>query len=171
MAFLSSLNIAGSALSAERLRMDIISQNIANSKVTRTEDGEAYRRQLVVFSENKSFESILKRAMNGEETYLSASEQLKASIRSRIGARGNDVTDTQYKGVVVSEVVEDETDLMPVYDPTHIHADENGYVWYPNVDVAEEQIDLMAATRAYEANLTVINAVKSMASKALQIGK
>ena len=126
MAFLSSLNIAASGMAAERLRLDVISQNVANAKTTRTEDGTPYRRQVVLFSENK--------------------------------------------GVLVTEIVEDETPLTPVYDPTHPDADENGYYYLPNVDVAEEQMDAMAATRSYEANLAVLNAVKSMAQTALSIG-
>ena len=126
MAFLSSLNIAASGMAAERLRLDVISQNVANAKTTRTEDGTPYRRQVVLFSENK--------------------------------------------GVLVTEIVEDETPLTPVYDPTHPDADENGYYYLPNVDVAEEEMDAMAATRSCEANLAVLNAVKSMAQTALSIG-
>ncbi len=147
MAFLNSLNIGGSALSAQRLRMDIIAQNLANSQTTRTESGEPYRRQQVVFAERGNFSNVLASKMAGK--------------------RGN----SHLSGVVVAEVVEDETPLKPVYDPTHVDADENGYVYMPNVDTAKEQIDLMAATRSYDANITVVNAVKSMAVKALQIGK
>lgn len=147
MAFLNSLNIGGSALSAQRLRMDIIAQNIANSHTTRTESGEPYRRQQVVFAERDSFSNVLASKIANKRSKLALS------------------------GVVVAEVVEDESPLKPVYDPTHVDADENGYVYLPNVDTAKEQIDLMAATRSYDANITVVNAVKSMAIKALQIGK
>lgn len=147
MAFLNSLNIGGSALSAQRLRMDIIAQNIANSHTTRTESGEPYRRQQVVFAERDSFSNVLASKIANKRSKLALS------------------------GVVVAEVVEDESPLKPVYDPTHVDADENGYVYLPNVDTAKEQIDLMAATRSYDANITVVNAVKSMAVKALQIGK
>ena len=147
MAFLNSLNIGGSALSAQRLRMDIIAQNIANSHTTRTESGEPYRRQQVVFAERGNFSNVLASKIANKRSKLALS------------------------GVVVAEVVEDESPLKPVYDPTHVDADENGYVYLPNVDTAKEQIDLMAATRSYDANITVVNAVKSMAIKALQIGK
>lgn len=147
MAFLNSLNIGGSALSAQRLRMDIIAQNIANSHTTRTESGEPYRRQQVVFAERGNFSNVLASKIANKRSKLALS------------------------GVVVAEVVEDESPLKPVYDPTHVDADENGYVYLPNVDTAKEQIDLMAATRSYDANITVVNAVKSMAVKALQIGK
>lgn len=155
MAFLSSLNIGGSALTAQRLRIDVITQNIANATVTKTDTGEPYRRQLTVFRENTAF-----------------SDALKESRRklSRHGVSQVD-PDTQFSGVLVSEVVEDQSPFTPVYDPTNPDANEQGYVYMPNVDTAKEQIDLLAATRAYDANLTAINAVKSMAQKALQIGK
>lgn len=144
MAFLSSLDITGSALTAQRLRTDVILQNLANMGTTRTENGEPYRRKQVVFQEKQmSFQNVLQ------------GEQEKAS--------GG--------GVRVAQVVESQKDFIPVYDPTHPHADENGYVMHPNVNRTEEQVDLMAATRAYEANITALNVVKAMASKALEIGK
>ena len=158
MAFLSSLNIAASGMAAERRRLDVISQNVANAKTTRTEDGTPYRRQVVLFSENKGFNSVL------EETIAKRKEKIAG------GVPANTVSATKNKGVLVTEIVEDETPLTPVYDPTHPDADENGYYYLPNVDVAEEEMDAMAATRSYEANLAVLNAVKSMAQTALSIG-
>ena len=127
MAFLSSLNIAASGMAAERLR--------ANAKTTRTEDGTPYRRQVVLFSENKGFNSVL------EETIAKRKEKIAG------GVPANTVSATKDKGVLVTEIVEDETPLTPVYDPTHPDADENGYYYLPNVDVAEEQMDAMAAER------------------------
>lgn len=143
MSFLKSLDISASALSAQRARSDIIMQNISNAKSTRTEDGTPYRRQLTVFEEQKSFDK-----------YLTDS-----------------ITRSHLKGVKVSAVVKDESPLTPVYDPTHPDADEDGYYYLPNVNTTKEIIDLMAATNAYSANVTALNAVKSMASKALEIGK
>lgn len=143
MSFLSSLDIAGSALSAQRTRMDIISQNIANQETYRTEDGTPYKRQLVVFEEDKDFKKIL-----GEKT-----------------------TKAKYSGVKVSKIVEDEAPLTPIYDPSHPDADEDGYIYKPNVDNTKEQIDLLAATNAYNANVTALSAVKGMASKGLEIFK
>ncbi|WP_312643768.1 flagellar basal body rod protein FlgC [Hydrogenoanaerobacterium sp.] len=144
MAFLNSLNIAGSALTAERFRTDIILQNLANSTTTRTENGEPYRRKQVVFEERgMTFEQNLKQELN----------------KANSG------------GVRVAQVVESQNPFTPVYDPTHPHANEDGYVMMPNVNTAEEQVDLMAATRAYEANATALNVVKAMALKALEIGK
>ena len=147
MAFLSSLDISGSALTAQRLRMDIISQNIANASTTRTANGEPYRRRVAVFSEqtggnSNSFASYLDRAQN---------------------ASG--------KGVVVSSIATDMSDFKKEYDPTNPEADANGYVTYPNVNETTELVDMMSATRSYEANITALNATKNMALKALEIGR
>lgn len=145
MAFLNSLNITGSALTAERFRTDVILQNIANQNTTRTEDGGPYRRKQVVLKEQEmNFKGQLDKAMN------------------RPGENG---------GVIAEEVVESQEAFNPVYDPQNPDADENGYVMMPNVDSAEEMVDLMAASRAYEANITALNITKSMAMKALEIGK
>lgn len=146
MSFLNSLNITGSALTAERLRSDIILQNLANQNTTRTEDGGPYRRKQVVLREQ---------TMNFES-------QLTKAVQRQKGSNG---------GVIVEEVVENQEDFVPVYDPTHPDADENGYVMMPNVNSSEEMVDLMAASRAYEANITALNITKSMAMKALEIGK
>lgn len=147
MAFLNSLNISGSALTANRLRMDVISQNIANAKTTMTPTGEPYRRKLVVMQNKElSFNDVLNKKM-------SIDKQKKNG------------------GVIVKEVIDSEEPFIPVYNPSHPHANEQGYVMMPNVNTAEEQIDLLAATRAYEANLTALNVVKGMAMKALEIGR
>ena len=140
MAFLNSINIIGSALTAERFRSDIILQNIANQNTTRTESGEPYRRKQVIFQEREqSFSDALKKVTGG--------------------------------GVRVTEVVESQEDFKPVYDPDHPDADEDGYVYYPNVNNTEEQVDLMDASRVYEANVSALSVVKAMASKAPEIGK
>jgi flagellar basal-body rod protein FlgC len=144
MSFLDSLNISGSALTAQKLRMDVISQNIANASTTRTEAGGPYRRKMVVFSEDLS----------------DFSEAL---------VRGGD--EEPASGVKVTAIVDDPSDLKPVYNPSHPDADENGYVMMPNVDTAKEMVDMISATRSYEANVTAFNAVKLMASKALEIGR
>ena len=141
MGYLDSLNITGSALTAERFRTDII---LANQNTTRTAEGGPYRRKQVVLRENQlDFKSELGKAMTKAD-------------------RG---------GVYVEEVVESQNPLVPVYDPDHPDANEDGYVMMPNVNSAEEMVDLMAATRAYEANVTALNIAKSMALKALEIGK
>lgn len=140
MAFLNSLNITGSALTAERYKTDVILQNIANQNVAASSPEEAYQRKQVVFQERTlTFDEELNRVSGG--------------------------------GVRVTETVELGEDVNPVYDPDHPMADEDGYVYYPNVNNTEEQIDLLETTRAYEANLTALSVVKAMAAKALEIGK
>lgn len=160
MAFLNSLNISASGMSASRLRLDVIGQNLSNAKSTRTEDGTPYVRQVVIYTENKSFDSVLRKKL--------VAGQRRGYVNSS-GVSAEQEVKT-YKGVLVTEIVEDETPLKPMYDPTHPDADENGYYYLPNVDVAEEEMDVLQATRAYEANLTVFEAVKTMAQKALSIG-
>lgn len=144
MAFLNSLNISGSALTAERMRMDIILQNLANLNTTMTPEGTPYRRQQVVFEE---------RGINFRDALRNENYKLDGG------------------GVRVADIVESQNDFTPVYNPSHPHANEEGYVMMPNVNRAEETVDLMAATRAYEANLTALRIVQSMAMKALDIGK
>ncbi|MCU9612109.1 flagellar basal body rod protein FlgC [Caldibacillus lycopersici] len=146
----SNLNITASALTAQRLRMDVISSNMANVDTTRGEyvDGQwiPYTRKSVVLqSKENSFSSFLNKAMD--------SNTLNAG------------------GVQVSKIVEDETPFEMVYNPEHPDANEDGYVQMPNVDPLREMVDLMSATRSYEANVTVFNASKGMLMKALEIGK
>jgi flagellar basal-body rod protein FlgC len=147
MGYFSSLNRASSALTAQRLRMDTITQNIANVNTTRTEDGSAYRRKTVLFEE-REFSSQLKDAMNAN------------SSERTIGS-----------GVRVSGVVEDQSPLRKVYEPGHPDADEEGFVEYPNIEVIVEMVNMISATKAYDANVTSINSIKSMAMKALEIGR
>lgn len=147
MGYFSSLDISSTGLTAQRLRMDIISQNIANAETTRSENGLPYRRKLVVFEE--------KSAAAPFSDYLSASSKNKIA--------GN--------GVRVSNIIEDSSPLKKVYNPGHPDADKDGYVNMPNVDVLTEMINMISATRSYEANVTAINTTKSMALKALDIGR
>ena len=149
MGMFDSFNINASGMSAQRYRMDIISENIANANTTRTADGTPYRRKTVVFAEKNngvgaSFGNVFK----------SASDKYKGS------------------GVKVTEVVEDTwTEMNMVYDPSHPDADENGYVTYPNVNTVTEMTNLIDASRSYEANVTAFNATKNMALKGLELGK
>ncbi len=144
MAFLSTLNISASGMTAQRLRLDVVSDNIANIETTRTEDGTPYRRKMVVLEAQESpFQSVL-----------------NTELQKQSGT-----------GVKVASIEEDQTELKAVYDPDHPDADEEGYVYMPNIDLVKETTDAMAATRAYEANITAYNAVKLMAEKALEIGK
>ncbi|MGI6707448.1 MAG: flagellar basal body rod protein FlgC [Clostridia bacterium] len=148
MAFLTSLDVSASALTAQRLRMDVISQNIANANTTRTEEGgEAtpYRRKVVVFQpqEKEPFSAFL----SAEKSQFSGA------------------------GVKVTQIEEDPSPFKLMYEPGHPDADEDGYVRLPNVDIVKEMTDMISATRSYEANVTAINAAKSMALKALEISK
>ncbi|HHV29862.1 flagellar basal body rod protein FlgC [Acetivibrio mesophilus] len=147
MGYFSSLDISASALTAQRLRMDTISQNIANVNTTRTENGQPYRRKTVLFEEKSSSTPF--------------SEYLAKSSKG----------DTAGGGVRVTGIVEDRSPFKRVYDPGHPDADQEGYVSMPNVDVITEMVNMISATRAYEANVTSINTSKSMAMKALEIGR
>lgn len=151
MAFLSSLNIAGSGLTAQQLRLDVIAENITNANTTRTENGGAYRRKMVVLE----------------------SETGRDSFRD-IMARTQRASNAGYEtagGVQVSAIVEDPSDFKLVYDPTHPDANEDGYVELPNVDTIKEMTDAMAASQAYAANVTVFNTLKSVIAKGLEIGR
>lgn len=144
MGAFSALNISSSGLSAERLRMDTISSNIANVNTTRSEQtGQPYRRKIAVFQEN------LDKELNP----------------------GNGQYENQLKGVKAVGIVNDNSPLRQVYDPGNPDADANGYVSMPNVDILNEMADLISSTRAYEANVSAIGAEKSMFSAALGIGR
>lgn len=149
MAFLNSMDISLSALTAQRLRLDVISENIANVQTTRTEGGGPYRRKTVVFqSIDNGFRDALTGAMNG----------------------GAETAPVQ-GGVMVSQVAEDPTPFKIIYDPTNPDADPQGYVQMPNVDMLKETVDAMSASRSYDANVTAFNTIKLMASKALEVGR
>jgi len=147
MGYFSALDIGASALTAQRLRMDTISQNIANANTTRTDKGTPYRRRVVVFEEKSPNAPF--------------SEYLSESSKERF--IGN--------GVRVAKIVEDQSPFKKVYDPGHPDADEDGYVQMPNIDIITEMVNMISATRSYEANVTSINTTKSMALKALEIGR
>ena len=147
MAFLSSFDISASGMSAQRIRMDIAAENIANMDTTRTEGGGPYRRKDVVFESYGSFDQAMRDASNNQ------------------GFTGRSA------GVRVAGIIEDDRELKRVYNPDHPDAGEDGYVLMPNVDLLKETVDSMSATRSYEANVTALNAMKLMAQKALDIGK
>ncbi|MEK3768819.1 flagellar basal body rod protein FlgC [Paenibacillus sp. FSL R5-0887] len=148
MNFGSSFGISASALTAQRLRMDVISSNVANAETTRASvvDGKAvpYRRKLVVLETNESnkFSNILNSKMNNSN-----------------------------EGVKVQSIIEDTSPLKPVYNPSHPDADAEGYVYMPNIDITKEMVDMLSASRSYDANVTMLNASKAMVSKALEIGR
>jgi flagellar basal-body rod protein FlgC len=141
-----SFDIAASGLTSERLRMDLISSNIANINTTKTTDGGPYRRQLPIF------EAVFDNAISDIEKNDSGEE-------------------FHGKGVRVREIIEDQGPLKRVYDPNHPHADKEGYVSFPNVNVVKEMVDMITASRAYEANVTVLTTSRQMFNSALEIGK
>ncbi|MGI6307402.1 MAG: flagellar basal body rod protein FlgC [Dethiobacteria bacterium] len=141
MELFRSFQISGSALTAEKLRIDVVAGNLANMQTTRTAAGGAYRRKTVVFS------TRLDRAVS----------QVPPAFRGR--------------GVQVAALVEDPHPPRQEYDPEHPDADEQGFVAYPNIDLAKEMTDLITASRAYEANTTAVNTAKSLYLKALEIGR
>ena len=154
MAFLSSINVIGSGLTAQQLRLDVVSENITNSTTTRTEnDGGAYRRKMVVFE-----------AQSGREDFRSA---MAKAAGKEVANRDNGAN---AGGVRVTQIVDDPSPLKLVYDPTHPDANEEGYVEMPNVDTVKEITDAMAATQAYSANVTAFNTLKSVIAKGLEIG-
>lgn len=144
MGMFDAINSAASGLSAERLRMDVISNNIANVNTTRTASGGPYRRQVVIFEPRAgqaSFAQVLSQQMDSGQ------------------------------GVRAVGITGDNSPLRNVYDPNHPDANAEGYVQMPNVNVVAEMVDMITATRAYEANVTSVNAAKNMAMQALEIGK
>ena len=148
MSMFSSFDVNASGMTAQRLRMDVISENVANANTTRTNDGTPYRRKVVTFSEKA-------------DTGIGSFSRVLGNVSSSycIG-----------KGVKVSNISEDHTtEMKMVYDPAHPDADENGYVTYPNVNIVTEMTNLIDASRAYEANATAFNASKSIALKGLEI--
>jgi flagellar basal-body rod protein FlgC len=137
-------------LYAQRLRLDVISNNVANAETTRTTAGGPYQRQDVVFTTQNNLPFI--------HNLLMANRDLD-----------NDPANLQ--GVKVSKIITDETEGPKVYDPTHPDADEEGYVTYPNVNLVVEMTNMLSATRSYEANLSVVDAARTMAQRALEIGR
>lgn len=147
MAFLNSMSVVGSGLTAQQLRLDVISENITNQNTTRTEAGGPYRRKVVVFQAQDdltSFQQALERARGGR---------------------------TDKGGVQVTAIAEDPSDFKLVYDPTNPDANAAGYVEMPNVNLVKEIADAMAASQAYSANVTAFNVLKQVAAKGLEIGK
>lgn len=144
MGMFGAIDSAASGLTAERLRMDVISNNIANVNTTRTAEGGPYRRQLVVFEPQ------------------SAGGSFAEALSSQMGGGS---------GVRVAGITKDQSPLHMVYEPGHPDANANGYVTMPNVNVVTEMVDMITSTRSYEANVTVINSAKGMAAEALDIGK
>ncbi len=143
MDILNTFKISGSALKANKIRLDTISSNMANVETTSTPEGGPYKKKSVYF----------------QSTPLSFQQQLDNKLANSV------------QGVKVTKIVEDESEAKMVYDPSHPDSDEKGYVAMPNINIIEEMVDMKSATRAYQANVTTIQSAKRMALKALEIGK
>lgn len=137
----SAVNASASALAAERMRIEVAVSNLANAESTRGPDGKPYRRRDVVLA--------------------------AAPVESFETALGN----ASVTGVKVAEVVQDPTPGRRRFEPSHPDADKDGYVEVPNVDPAEEMVDMLSAARAYQANLTAINLIRDMVQRALELGR
>lgn len=152
MAFLSSIDVVASGLTAQQLRLDVVSENVTNSTTTRTENGGAYRRKVVAFEEipqQESFRDVMTRTAG-----------LTANADRQTGG-----------GVRVAQILEDPSDFKMVFDPTHPDANAEGYVEMPNVDMIKEMTDAIAANQAYAANVTAFNTLKAVIAKGLEIGR
>jgi flagellar basal-body rod protein FlgC len=149
MKLTNGFDISSSALTAQRFRMDVISSNLANADTTRSKlvGGKwiPYQRKVITMETKQP---------------VPFADQLQNAMRGSSG-----------EGVRVSRITEDTAPFKQEYNPTHPDADENGYIQLPNVDILKEMVDMMSATRSYEANVTALNATKSMITKALEIGK
>lgn len=145
MDFLTAIRISTSGLNAQRTRMNVVASNLANMNTTRTPEGGPYRKKEVIVS-----------AIGAKNKF---GQELTNSLNGKL------------KEAKVSAIVEDRSAPKMVYEPSHPDANEQGYVAYPNVNLMQEMVNLLSASRSYEANITVINASKSLAIKALELGR
>ena len=145
MNFIDALHISASGLTSQRLRMNVVSSNIANSHTTRTPEGGPYRRKDVVFS----------------------SQPVRNSFQDMMNSQISD----KLSEVKVVDIIDDPAPPVLKYDPQHPDADQRGFVRLPNINMIKEMVNMMSATRSYEANVTAVKATKNMAQKALEIGK
>ena len=152
MGFFNTMNIAASGLTAQRARMDIIAENIANVNTTRTADGGPYRRRTVLLEE------------------ITDRDPFQAIFNTIFGITGG-MPAHQGSGVRVSRVVEDDSPGMLVFDPTHPDADEYGYVRMPNINIVVEMVNMISATRSYEANITAMSNARHLTQRTLEIGQ
>ncbi|MBI2413259.1 MAG: flagellar basal body rod protein FlgC [Deltaproteobacteria bacterium] len=134
-------SVSSSGMEAQRVRMSVIASNLANVETTRTAEGGAYRRKDIVFSAEQDFGAVLRSAVDSESP-----------------------------GVKVAGIIEDQRPFKYAYEPSHPDADAKGYVAYPNINVAEEMVNMITASRSYEANVSAFKATRDMAMKALEIG-
>jgi len=152
MSFFNTMNIAATGLTAQRVRMDIIAENIANVNTTRTANGGPYQRKTVLFEEIRD------------------TDPFSVMFGSIFGGRG-DAPALQGHGVRVSRIAEDPSPGLLSYDPTHPDADEYGYVRLPNINIVEEMVNMISASRSYEANITAMQNARTLTQRTLEIGQ
>ncbi len=148
MSLFQAIDTASSGLTAERLRMDVISDNLANVNSTRTEEGGPYRRKIVTFEPRQKDKSFFPSLAHGDISTINAGQ-----------------------GVRVTGIEEAEGEFRHIYEPEHPDANDEGYVLKPNIDPAKEMVDMITASRAYEANVTSISTAKKMFNEALNIAR
>lgn len=153
MNLLDSIAISATGLSAQRVRLNIASMNLANANVTRTLDGGPYRAKSVIFASEPYMADKNRSRMPGQSAAFE--QELEKAVET----------------VKVAGIVDDPDPFIQVYDHTHPDADEEGMVLYPNVNTMEQMVDVMNASRAYEANATVLETAKNMAMKALELAR
>ena len=155
MAFFEAMNISASGLTAQRLRLDVISENITHAQTTRTLEGGPYQRKTVIFEEIREtpFTQLLQRAMGIRPT--------EGDGNARSGGMG----------VRVPIIVRDQTPGPLIFDPAHPDANADGYVRMPNVNMVAEMVDMIAASRSYEANITAINVTQALMTRTLEISR
>ncbi len=152
MSFYESMRVSATGLTAQSLRMDVISENIANVDTLRTEDGGPYKQKSVIFAQEN------------------AREPFDSVYRNELFNNGLGY-DSNGQGVKVTEIAVDNSEGVLVYDPTNPYANEEGYVERSNVNVVEQMVNMISASRSYESNVTAMNTTKTMIQKTLEIGK
>ena len=150
MSFFGALDISASGLSAERMRMDVVAENLANAQTTRGPDGGPYRRKEVVLA-------------------TAQGEGFRTALAGAVGSVPGQRASQQPGGVQVAGIVEDQGAPRRIYDPGHPDADADGYVAMPNVNPVTEMVDLISASRAYEANVTAMQTAKTMFTKTFEL--
>lgn len=162
MGIFTAFDISATGLTAQRYRMDVIAENVANANTTRTADGTPYRRKVVTFQTQET---------DNRTAFSHVLDGIVGEGRTKLDHHSSQISENQIGyGVKITKISEDnETPMNMVYDPSHPDADENGYVTYPNVNTITEMTNLIDASRAYEANATAFDASKAIASRGLDL--
>jgi len=160
---INAIEISSQGLSAQRARMNVVAQNMANAETVETPEGGPYKRKRVIVSAEKTSVPF-SRELSRAATQLTQTHAEHRPTKVRLQVNSMDVSTVEHE-----EIVDPDSNFRLVYDPTHPSADEQGFVKMPDVDIVHEMVDMMAASRAYEANTNVIAAAKKMANDALDI--